>query len=88
MQPERAFKIVKRPYITEKTYRLLETENKMVFIVDRKANRREIKEAIETLFDVRVEKVNTLIFPDGKKAYVKLSKDTPATELAAKLGLM
>ncbi len=88
MQLEKAFKIIKRPYITEKTYKLLETENKMVFVVDRKATKKEIKDAIEALFDVKVVKVNTMTFPEGKKAYVKLSEETPATELAAKLGLM
>ena len=88
MQLEKAFKIIKRPYITEKTYKMLETENKMAFVVDRKATKKEIKDAIEALFDVKVVKVNTMTFPEGKKAYVKLSEETPATELAAKLGLM
>lgn len=88
MQLEKAFKIIKRPYLTEKTYKLLEKENKIVFVVDRKATKKEIKEAIELLFNVKVVKVNTMTFPEGKKAYVKLSKETPATELASKLGLM
>ena len=88
MKPELAFKIIKRPYITEKTYKQLETENKIVFIVDRRARKKDVKEAVEALFDVKVMKVNIMTYQEGKKAYVRLSKETPASELAAKLGLM
>jgi large subunit ribosomal protein L23 len=81
--------ILKYPRATEKAIRLIDTENKLVFIVDREATKASIKQEMIRLFDVKVEKVNTLIGPDGKKkAYIKLSKDTPAIDLAIKLGLM
>ncbi len=48
---ERYYKIIKRPLITEKTYDLIENENKIVFIVDRKANKNQIKSAIEKFPD-------------------------------------
>ncbi len=81
--------IIIRPVVTEKTQRLLEKENKLVFIVDRKANKTEIKKEIEKLYNVKVEKVNTLITPRGeKKAYVKLAKEYKAEDVAAKLGIV
>lgn len=51
--------IIKRPVITEKTSDLM-ADNKYTFVVDKKANKLEIKNAVEHLFDVKVERVNTL----------------------------
>ncbi len=83
------YKAIKHPLSTEKAIRLMESENKLLFVVDRKANRRDIKEAIEKMFKAKVDKVNTLIGPDGKKrAYVKFSAETPAIDIATQLGLM
>ena len=62
--------------------------NKLIFIVDKKAKKPEIKKAIEEIFKVKVLKVNTLITKGKKKAYVKLSPDTPAIDIATQLGLM
>lgn len=81
--------IVKHPVMTEKAMRMVEDENKLVFIVDRRANKRSIKRAIEELFDVRVEKVRTVITLRGeKKAIVKLSKEYKAVDVAVRLGLL
>lgn len=80
--------IIKYPVATEKCFKLMETENKIVFIVERKAKKPEIKKAVEELFNVKVEKINTLIGVEGKKAYVKLNKESNAMDLATKLGLM
>lgn len=81
--------IILYPYQTEKAIRLAQKENKLVFIVDRKANRKQIKEAIEKWLNVKVEKVNTLITRKGlKKAYVKLKKEYNANEILAKLGVI
>lgn len=80
---------IKYPISTEKAVRLMESDNKLVFIVERKANKNDIKKSVEKSFGVKVIKVNTLITPLGlKKAYVKLSKETPAIDVATKLGLM
>ncbi len=82
-------KIIIRPHYSEKVHRVMEKENKLVFIVDRKANKKQIKEAVEKLFNVKVEYVNTLITPEGeKKAYVKLKKDYNAMDIASKLGII
>jgi len=81
--------IIKYPLSTEKSIRLMESDNVLVFIVDIKANKQEIKEAIESTYEVKVQKVNTTIGPDNrKKAYVKFLDETPAIDLATQLGLM
>lgn len=83
------YKIIKHPISTEKAVRLMELDNKLTFIVERKSKKMEIKKAIEEAFKVKVVKLNTLILPNGKKkAYVKLSEDTPAIDIATQLGLM
>ncbi|MGM5485279.1 MAG: 50S ribosomal protein L23 [Nanobdellota archaeon] len=80
---------IKYPLSTEKSIRMMESENKLGFIVDMKANKSEIKEAIEKLFEVKVDKVNTVVTTNGKKkAYVKLNEETPAIDVATQLGLM
>ncbi len=76
------------PYMTEKAVRLTE-KNKIVFIVSRSSGKLEIKNAVEGMYGVKVEKVNTVISPHGKKkAYVLLAKEFPASELASKLGML
>jgi ribosomal protein uL23 len=83
------FKVVKYPLSTEKSLRLMESENKLVFIVDKSATKEEIKKSIESIFKVKVLKVNTLISNKcQKKAYVKFSNDTPAIDIATNMGLM
>ncbi|MBS1266246.1 MAG: 50S ribosomal protein L23 [Candidatus Woesearchaeota archaeon] len=81
--------IIKYPISTEKSIRLMEAENKIVFVVDRKANKPEIKKAVEDMFKVKIIKVNTHITQDGeKKAYIRLDDETPAIDIATQLGLM
>lgn len=85
---ERLYKIIKKPLVTEKTFELIEKENKLVFIVDRKANKNEIKKTIEKIHNVKVLSVNTLITNDGqKKAFVKLHSDYSAQDIAVNLGI-
>ena len=55
-----ANEIIKRPLITEKTSIQKELYNQLTFEVDRRANRIEIKRAIETVFNVRVSDVKTI----------------------------
>lgn len=83
------YKIIKYPVSTEKSIRLMESENKLVFRVERKTNKPQIKEAVEKMFNVKVDKVNTYITPKGeKKAYVKLNPEFLAIDVATQLGLM
>jgi large subunit ribosomal protein L23 len=57
------FDIIRRPIITEKTNYLSTALNQYVFEVDTKATRTMVKDAIETIFDVEVKKVNVMIVP-------------------------
>jgi len=59
--------IIKAPVITEKSTRLSQDENKYVFKVDSKANKNQIKEAIETIFKVKVVEISTLNAKTKKK---------------------
>ena len=52
--------VIIRPVISEKSYNLIETENQYTFQVDERANKNQIKRAVEEAFDVRVHKVNTV----------------------------
>jgi len=82
------YKIIKKPLITEKTFDLIEKENKLVFIVNKRANKSQIKRAIEKLHNVKVIKVNTLITTKGeKKAFVKLHPEYSAQDIAIDLGI-
>lgn len=84
-----SYKVIKHPLSTEKSIRLMESENKLIFVVDLKANKTEIKKAIEEVFKVKVKGVNTFITPQGeKRAYIKFSDETPAIDVATQMGLM
>ena len=81
--------IVRYPLLSEDAVTLLESENKITFIVDIRSDKHDIRRAIQTLYEVRVEKVSTLITPEGeKKAFVKLTPDFKASDLAVRLGIL
>lgn len=84
-----SYQTIKYPLATEKAVRLMESENKLLFEIDLKAKKQEVRKAVEDLFKVKVISVNTIMTPHGKKrAYVKLSNETPAIEVATQMGLM
>ncbi|MCD6538008.1 50S ribosomal protein L23 [Candidatus Bathyarchaeota archaeon] len=81
--------VILYPLMTEAASRLLEKENKLVFITHIKATKRDIRRAVEELFNVKVRSVNTVITSKGKKkAYVRLEPEYSATDVAIKLGLL
>jgi len=83
------WKVLVYPHLAEKSMNMVEFDNKLTFIVRRTATKKDIKKAIETLFEVKVIKVQTETTPSGKKkAYAKLSEETPASEIAARLGMV
>jgi large subunit ribosomal protein L23 len=82
-------KTIRYPVMTEVTSRILEAENKLVFIVNKDATKRDIKMAVEELYDVVVDQVNSTITPEGeKKAFVRLTSDYKAADIAIKLGIL
>lgn len=81
--------VVRYPLLSEDAVTLLEAENKITFIVDLRSDKHDIKRAIQELYEVHVEKVSTLITPEGdKKAFVKLTPDFKAADLAVRLGIL
>ncbi len=81
--------VVKYPLLSEDAVTLLEAENKITFIVDLRSDKHDIKRAIQELYEVRVQDVKTLITPEGeKKAFVKLTPDFKAADLAVRLGIL
>ncbi len=82
------YSVIKHPLITEQTVAIMDKNNALVFIVDRKASKKEIKTAVEELYEVELLSINTMILPDGrKKAYVKLREEYLADEVATKIGV-
>ena len=82
-------KVIFHPQVTEKAVKLIESENKLVFIVAMDASRADVKRAVEILFEVRVKDVKIEITSEGqKRAYVKLAPEFMADEIAAKLGVV
>jgi large subunit ribosomal protein L23 len=81
-----AYQILRRPVITEKGLTIKENENTLVFQVAKEATKTEIKEAVQSIFKVKVDSVRTANYPgkerrrgrfagyrpDWKKAYVRL----------------
>ncbi len=89
MSEENLYKIILAPYSSERIFELIESQNKLAFIVNLKANKTTIKQAIEKLYNVKVIKINTMITPSGKKkAIVRLDPTNSAVDLATALGLM
>ena len=77
-----------KPVVTEKAVMLIEMKNILVFELDKRLGKEEIKKQIEEMFSVKVEKVNTLVKNNKKYAYIKLKQDYPAIDVATKLGLI
>ncbi len=77
-----------KPIVTEKAVMMIEAQNVLTFVTTKEKTRTEIKKEIENLFNVKVEKVRTLVKNNKKYAYVKLKKEFPAIDVAVKLGLM
>merc|ERR1711982_299126 len=83
------YSIIKYPLTTESSMKLIEDSNTLVFIVDIRSNKRQIKQAVRDLYNIEAEKVNTLITPRGmKKSYVRLSKDYDALDVANRVGVI
>jgi large subunit ribosomal protein L23Ae len=81
--------VLKFPLTTESANQKIEENNTLVFIVDARATKKQIKAAVNRMYDIQCEKVNTLIRPDGqKKAYVRLTADYDALDVANKIGII
>lgn len=77
-----------KPIVTEKAVMKIEIENVLTFVVSKNERKEKIKKAIEDLFEVKVDKLNTLVRANKKYVYAKLNKNFLAIDLATKLGMM
>jgi large subunit ribosomal protein L23 len=83
------YKVILYPLMTEAASLMVESENKLVFMVSLKAAKSDVRKAVEELYEVKVEKVNVLITAEGeKKAFVKLHPDYKAADVAIKIGIL
>jgi|Transcript_11705 large subunit ribosomal protein L23Ae len=83
------YRVIKYPLTTESAMKKIEDNNTLVFIVDVLANKRQIKDAVKQMYEIACAKVNTLIRPDGqKKAYVRLTQDYDALDVANRIGII
>ena len=88
MKVELANKIILHPYITEKTFELVETEKKICFIVEKTASKSAIMNAIHTLYEQKAITVNTSRTIYGKKAFAEFESVDVARDLATKIGML
>lgn len=77
-----------KPLMTEKAVRMIETENKISFIAERKARKEEIKKEFETVFENKIKSINVHIRKNQKIAIIKLKEANAALNVATKLGVM
>jgi len=84
-----AHDVIMYPTMTERSVYMIENENKLIFIVNREADKKDIAKAIKELYEVEAKEINTLIDRKGKKkAFIKLKEGFSASELAIKLGIL
>ncbi len=83
------WKVLMHPQLAEKSMNMVEIENKLVFIVNHRASKEDIRRAVEKNFDVKVIKVSTMINTKGqKKAAIKLHPDNSAADIASRMGML
>jgi large subunit ribosomal protein L23 len=80
--------IIKNLLATEKSVRMIDKENVITFMVDNKASKKEIKEEVEKLFNVKVLGVRTHSDKKGKRAFVRIDPKTPAMDIATQMGMI
>jgi large subunit ribosomal protein L23 len=81
--------MIRHPVNTEKSIRMMEADNKLVFIVDRKDKKADIKKMLEEQFKAKITNIQTVTSIEGvKKAIVRFSPETPAIDIATKMGMM
>ncbi|KAJ0683904.1 putative ribosomal protein L25/L23 [Helianthus annuus] len=81
--------VLKYPLVTEAAIQSIIKENTLVFMVDVRANKKDIRNAFENMLKIKTKKINTLINYDGtKKAYIQLPPENQAATIAKKLKIL
>jgi large subunit ribosomal protein L23 len=81
------YNIIFHPYVTEKTMNFMDKNNALEFVVKRNADKKQIKEAVEQLFEVKVKEVNTRITKHGKHAIVVFMPEFKAEDIGMRIGI-
>jgi large subunit ribosomal protein L23Ae len=82
-------KLFKHPITTESSMKKIQSSNTIILVFDSKAHKKNIKFLMEKIYKTNVIKINTLITPKGlKKAFIKLSPDQDALDVANKIGFI
>ncbi|KAL6561683.1 hypothetical protein OROMI_017284 [Orobanche minor] len=83
------FAVLRYPLRTESAMKAMMEYNTLVFVVEKRCDKNNIKDAVQTIFKVRAKKVNTLIMPNGnKKAYIMLATEFKAMDLAKNIKIL
>ena len=81
------YKIIYHPYVTEKTMNFMEKNNALEFVVKRNANKKQIKDAIEKMFEAKVKDINTRVTKKGKHAVVTFMPEFKAEDIGMRIGI-
>ena len=81
------YDIIYHPYVTEKTMNMMEKNNALELVVKRKANKQQIKKAVEKMFEAKVKDVNTRITKKGKHAIVIFMPEFKAEDIGMRIGI-
>ncbi len=88
MNIEEATHIILKPYVTEKTFALVENESRICFLVRENSTKPKIAEAVKVLYNETPVGVNVCRTVYGKKAFVKFETIEKARDLATKIGML
>lgn len=88
MNTDEATHIILKPYVTEKTFSLIENESRICFLVKEETTKPKIMEAIKVLYNENPVTVNVCRTVYGKKAFVKFETVEKARDLATKIGML
>lgn len=81
------YDIIYHPYVTEKTMNFMEKNNALEFVVKRNANKKQIKAAVEKMFEAKVKDINTRITKRGKHAIVIFMPEFKAEDIGMRIGI-
>ena len=88
MNVEEATHIILKPYVTEKTFALVENESRICFLVRENTTKPKIAEAIKVLYNENPMGINVCRTVYGKKSFVKFESIEKARDLATKIGML
>lgn len=81
------YDIIYHPFVTEKTMNFMEKNNALEFVVKRDADKKQIKEAVEKMFEAKVKDINTRITKKGKHAVVTFMPEFKAEDIGMRIGI-